>query len=228
MITHLNKLTPVRFDMTHLATQNERIRDVVAACARHNLTVHAWSLPTDMPVPVILGAIVDESGVGARITFGARATFDVAEAVINALTEALSLRIGIRSSFRDTPITPPLTKKSRVAYWAQKENLDDLAHLFASPLVQHTLEAPPPRDTWLDILKDALRAAAMEVYYADLTTDALREIPLYTVNVLISEMQPLNLEERIPYDSGTRLTEVPKKLGYKPAPQPNPLPHPFS
>ncbi len=228
MITHINKLTPERFDMEHLATQNTRIRDLLARLARHNLTAYAWRLPTDMPTAVILGAIVDETGIGPRITFGARATFDVAEGVINALTEALSLRIGIRGSFRDTSVTVPLTKKSRVAYWAQKENVNDLAHLFAGTSVQHTLETPPPRTEWLDMLKKALRIAGMEAYYVDFTTDDMLDIPLYTVNVLIPEMQPLNLEERIRYDSGKRLTEVPQKLGLTPAPQPNPLPHPFS
>lgn len=228
MITHLNKLTPERFDLAHLATQNERIRELLARLTRHNLTAHAWKLPTDMPTTVVLGAIVDETGVGPRITFGARATFDVAEGIINALTEAFSLRVGIRGSFRETPVTPPLTKKSRVAYWAQKENLDDLAHLFAGTPIQHTLETPPPRSTWLSTLKEALHTAGMEAYYVDFTTEEMLEIPLYTVNVLISEMQPLNLEERVRYDSGTRLNEVPKKLGYTPAAQPNPLPHPFS
>ncbi len=71
----------------------------------------------------------------------------------------------------------------------------------------------------------------MEIVYVDISNNKLKKYGIKVVKVIIPQLQPLYLDERYPYLGGTRLYEVPIKLGFlKTAKQENELnkiPHPF-
>ena len=71
----------------------------------------------------------------------------------------------------------------------------------------------------------------IEVVYVDITHPKIKKYGIMVVKVFIPKLQPLYLDEYYPYLGGSRLYEVPVKLGFLKVPnqesQLNKIPHPF-
>ncbi|HPG23510.1 MAG TPA: hypothetical protein PLH75_12045, partial [Amaricoccus sp.] len=79
----------------------------------------------------------------------------------------------------------------------------------------------------LDILRDAgLRIAALDLTVPDVEAAGLR-----VARAVMPDLQPLDADYRHRFLGGTRLYEVPVRLGYRERPprldELNPYPHPF-
>ncbi|MCW9054903.1 MAG: YcaO-like family protein [Candidatus Pacebacteria bacterium] len=233
MISYLNKLTPPQVDLEELALRDKEVSLILKSFKRHNLEAYVLELPTDFPVAVYCTVIKDKSGVGPSIAVGASADFDKKTCLLDSMSEALSVRVSVRSlSKRHSNKIKNMNQDGRLIHWAQKEQLEKLNFFLGGEKkkcafttnktgrVRHGKEE-------LKELIHSFKKNGQELCYVDLTTKETRGAGFFTVNVIAPEMQPLHLNEFVPYLSGKRLREVPEKLGYTSAETLNTEPHPF-
>jgi len=73
-----------------------------------------------------------------------------------------------------------------------------------------------------------LKEKDIEVSYAEiLEKDLAEKLNMRAVFVVAPGLQPLHLNESMPYFWGDRMSIVPQLCGYKSADKPNTVPHPF-
>ena len=237
MISYLNKISVPRIDLNILSSQDEEIRFVLEKFKKYNLEVHVVSLLTDFPVSVNLAFIIDRTGKSPFIGFGASADFSLKRSVLSAITEAHYVRLGVRRIYHQKLVDlGQVGREERLIYWAQKKDTSSFDFLMNGKVVQPELtrdfsfeKKNSFRYTNEDflLLTTELRKKGLKTYYAELSPKNLKKFGLYTVNVSIPKLQPLHLEERVPYFGGERLTSIPTELGYVPIKNLNTEPHPF-
>lgn len=228
MITWLNKISPPIIDLEYLALKDQDIAQIKKTFERYNLELYVLKLISDFPVFVLAAIIIDRTGLGPAFAIGARADFDLKNALINCVSEALAVRYSLKERFLNDIDLKNIKREERLIYYAQKENLSKVEFLIQGEKIQLDLNNFPDNpDEKFKILMKEFRNKNYEVCYAELTTPEIKKLGLRVVNMVIPELQPLHLEESIPYFGGKRLKEVPLKLGYQPAEILNQDPHPF-
>lgn len=230
MITYLNRLSPPRLNFAALSDTFPALREVLASFRRYALDLHLVVLPTDFRVHAVLAVVIDNSGIGPRITVGASVKFDIAEAVLSAAVETLLVRCHLRRiSFGTyTHKQKHMGRTSRLVLWAQKESAHDLSFLLDGPLVAPPIHpAPAGTRQKLAMLHEDMKNNGVDGYYVEISRGTTSRIGLPCVFVLMPQMQPLHLDERIPYFGGGRLATVPAACGYTPCTKYNTMPHPF-
>jgi ribosomal protein S12 methylthiotransferase accessory factor len=227
MIAYLNKLTPPRVDIERI--QDERIQRLYRQFRRYRLMPHFILLPTDFPVHVVLCVLVDETAKGPKIAVGARASFDLKVCVIDSLSEAHRIRVGSKLRYANHPPEGRITKLERLLLWAQMSDTAKIDFLISGPLAdaQANPLAEASAATKLDALTACLRRKSYSCYVQELTPRKVRQLGLRSIMAVVPELQPLHLDESMPFFFGERLRLVPRLLGYKPAESFNTVPHPF-
>jgi len=235
MIAYLNKLSPPIINLEHLASQDEEVGRVLRKFKRYNLEVHLVTLPTDFPVHVVLAIIRDHSGRGPAMAVGASADFNLKTCLLDALSESTSVRHSIKNTYKNPIHSKHIGRKERLMYWAKQENSNKInfftrgkkinIHLKESVYAQ-SRECRHDKKQ-LEILVQEFRRQNEEVCYVELSLKETKFLGFRTVFVVAPGLQPMHLEEEIPYFGGERLKTVPEKLGYKPAKELNKEPHPF-
>lgn len=242
MLTYINKISPPRISLEYLAKQDEKLREILRSFKRYRLEVHLLELPTDFSVNIILAVIIDRSEIGPALCVGARAGFSLRDCVVDSLSEALKIRLGNRKRENDSNNHNLSAVQQRIEYWSKLENLPGIQFLLDSPSLKYleldknfydcSGEDDIAREkrfaTELEHLKAQLRKTGIEAYSQSITPKKIEDLGLKCVYVLSPQLQPLHLDERIPYLGGKRISSVPKKLGYSPAEKLNTLPHPFT
>lgn len=235
MITHLNKLSPPVINLTELRRRESHVDDVLARFERYNLEPTVILLPTDFPVFVYAAVVSDRSGVGPAITVGASATFN-ADGILDALGEALSVRLAIRRQNSSKFDPSNIDQEGRLLYWARPEYAERLHFLTAGkktvlPKTATEEFAGAAEETQnkqrLALLTETFRDQEQEVCFVDLTSPAVKKAGLHVVNVVAPKMHPMHLHETLPYWESERLQTVPRKLGFSAAHSLNTDPHPF-
>ncbi|MBI2048200.1 MAG: YcaO-like family protein [Parcubacteria group bacterium] len=235
MITYLNKLSPPLIDIEHLASQDKDIETVLKKFKRYKLDVYLLSLPTDFPVFVTLALVVDHTGKGPAASVGASADFNIKTCILDALSEPLSVRMAKKETWKEPLNLDRIGREGRILYYTKKENAHKLDFLIHGKKINVNLKKDSaPKSTsmryskeQLAILVNELRLKNLETCYINLTTKETGRLDIHTAFVIIPELQPMHLDEEIPYFGGKRLKEVPLKLGYTPAKELNKDPHPF-
>lgn len=233
MISFLNKLSPPKINLNDLKSQSEKITNVLYEFEKYDLHVTLLSLPTDFSVTVILAIISDFSGNGPAMTVGASASFKPKKAILSALSEAHSVRRSIKKTFQEKNDYSKIDREGRVHFWAQEKHRNKLDFLFSGPSLDMSLSAQKENvdinstSSELEMLINECKEKNYQIIYKRLSSKKLHKIGYNVVSVVIPELQPLHLEERIPYHGGERLSSVPAKLGYSPAKTLNKDPHPF-
>ncbi|MBI2108964.1 MAG: YcaO-like family protein [Parcubacteria group bacterium] len=235
MITFLNKLSPPLIDLEYVASQDKDIDTILKKFKRYNLEVYMIALPTDFPVHVVLSLVIDPSGRGPATSVGASADFDLKRCILDALSESLSVRYNIKNKYKDPIDLQHIGREERILYWAKEENVPGLEFLTKGKKnkvelnKQHVSQNSEIRHDkkQLDTLRVEFKKQNQEVCFVELSSKETRKLGFRTVFVVAPEMQPMHLDESIPYFGGKRLKEVPEKLGYKPAKELNKEPHPF-
>lgn len=193
-------------------------------------------LPTDFHVHVILSLIIDRSGKGPAASVGASADFNLKKCFLDALSEALTVRHFLKHRYKKTPASNYVGRDERLLYWAQKENLKKLDFLtkgkltkvnFGTSITQERAGILRYNKKQLNVLIEKFIQQKQEVCYVELSSRETRSLGFRTVQVIAPELQPMHLDEIIPYFGGKRLKTVPEKLGYKAAEELNKEPHPF-
>ncbi len=231
IISYLNKLSPPRVDLEAAAREDEDIRYIVTALSRYNLEAHVVMLPTDFPVSVFAAVVHDPTGIGPRITVGARASFSPKVALVDAIAEALSGRQPLRLPTAKKENDEAHDRDWRTWYWGTQPDTSKISFLIRGEKQKIDLTVKEKNKKIIQERLETIKKTCLELdydcLYIDLTTPEVRKAGFYCVSTLIPQLQPLHLDESIPYQGGERLQSVPKKFGYSPALELNREPHPF-
>lgn len=236
MITYLNMLSPTVLDNEYLSKSDEDIREILGRFKKYNLTVKLLKLITDIPVTVIGAVILDSSKKGPAFVIGAKADTNLKEAVLGALSEALSVRYAFKHKWKDPVNLKKINREERVAYWFDMEKSKKIEFLTSGKIVQETVDQKKniyAKNIVGENYKEKLQSLVAlfkdthEIFYVDLTNPEMKRLNIYSVFVIIPDFQPMHLDESIPYLGGARLKSVPESQGYKSAKPLNPEPHPF-
>lgn len=245
MIYYLNKLTPLKIDLTQ---STQQLHKNYQYFRRYRLDLHVLDITTDIGVPVIMAIIIDETKLGPKISIGLKCSLNVEEAIIGAIEEAQHTRIWMRNErekvnpaeligIKRNPgkLADP---KERGLFWYDKNPRELNFWLNKRVRVKRTrtkltLKFKKEEDHRrlfsgaLNIIKDFGYTA----FFVDITTPEIAQAGYCVVKVALPNLQPFYLEERYKYLGGTRLYEVPVKLGYtenaKKLEELNNTPHPF-
>ena len=243
IITYLNKLSPPMIDLDYLSCQDEEIKKILSRFRRYKLEVYLIQLPTDFAVHIIAAVIIDRTGTTAApaFTIGASADFSLRECILDALSEALKICIGTREYYLSDKKANADTSAiyQRLQNWSEQNKLPLIGFLTNGTTIKTDLERTfytPDNDKERNIfykqqltsLANQIKNLGYEAYFSDLTIPEVRDLGLECRYVLIPELQPLHLNENLPYFGGERLFSVPSKLDYIPAQSLNKIPHPFS
>jgi ribosomal protein S12 methylthiotransferase accessory factor len=220
---------------------------VAAAIAAHysllGVRLRAFVLPTDLPATVVLAlATEDRPGVPATVVGMGCHTSPLA-ALTKAVFELCQARPAEASRYRESSPEGRLktyedvwTLDDHSAFAALPERRGEFAFLSAEGRSATLDELPSTSegDVEADLLRcaAALREAGHRVAYADLTTSDVEPLGYRVVRVIVTGLQPIHFgfgNERL---GGTRLYELPRRLGLRseastPA-ELNPCPHPMA
>lgn len=241
MITYLNKISPPVADQENLSEQDAGLARIIRQMKRYLLNLYILKLPTDFKIEVFAAVLIDTTGKGPAFTIGASADFDAKECILDAISEALAVRMSVKNTYQQ-PLNPGrLGRMGRILYWTKKENLEKIKFLHSGEKRNIDLgsgrnifagknKPENVKKEWEKNLRNLisqLKRKKYEAVFAGLTTKEILDIGFRCVKVVIPELQPMHLEEILPYHGGKRLHEVPEKLGYQPASELNKEPHPF-
>jgi ribosomal protein S12 methylthiotransferase accessory factor len=244
MIAYSNRLSPPSLDLDHLSAQDEDLKRIFRLFKRYQLEAHLINLPTDFSVNVVLALVIDKTNLGPALSVGASADFDLKTAVVDALSESQMIRysqIGIRMRKEGFPETKNTNRAEKMLFWSDPKNLPKIDFLLngakqkidihqKGEVPQSLKEGKPRKEYWTEkmkILSAQLKERGYEACYVEITSKEVRNLGLRCAFTVIPKLQPMSLNDSIPYLGGTRLKEVPLKLGYEAAEQINLDPHPF-
>jgi ribosomal protein S12 methylthiotransferase accessory factor len=243
MISWLNRLNLPRIDINTI--DYKPVQDLLSKIKRYNFEIHLLDMSTDIPIPSILGILIDPYGYGP-IVVGAKTHFSKEDAVLSVVEDVIKTRYFIRRIYENhkkeieennIPVIP-VTMEDRAIFWMKKERLSDLDFYFKGKVISfddiksredlyYNLE---PKET-LDKLVKLLAEHKLEVFYADLTPENIENTPWRAVSVVIPQAAYLWLNELFPSYGCRRIYEVPVLKGYRNNPSTesdiNKTPHPF-
>lgn len=196
-------------------------------------------LPNDLEIPACMAILLEGRPGEQRIFVGLAANLSPEKAAMNALLEAVEVRLGIfnmreMDEVIDVPEMIDNVHKHAV-YYVQQDRKHLLNFLLNTPN-SIELAAIPDKSSRepqvdLDICLDHCRQAGQAVFVADLTKDDIRPFPLRVVRVIMPGMQRLTTNHNTPYLGNSRPATVPVQLGWRTQPldwtEFNRDPHPF-
>lgn len=239
LIYWLNGLSPRRVDMS--GVHDTRVLHMLESFKRYGVEIHFLDTTTDIGVPSLIAAIVDERGKEPIIAIGGAAGFDIASLAIHSASEALSVIDFVRDSKQyifpenyEPFVNGNIGRIQRLTAWRGKEMLERfkffIAGEYESPrdMVRGMTLPTSPKES-LNRVHERLRSLGegYEVCVYDAKHHLLEELGYYVVKVVVPQLVHLYLAENRATLDARRLREVPGKLGYRAAEKFNPWPHPF-
>lgn len=237
MIMWFNQLALPRINLKALCERNASLFEFVEACVRYRLKVHAIQLLTDAPTHAVCVIIEDESGHAPRFSFGLKAHRSLSHAVEKAMTESLRARFSYRRQAAAGKHWDPSIPVSeighydRILYWGVPEHAKKLERLVGGG------EVDVPAAQWengtaeehLKQIVDWCRDSGYECVSVPLGTSKKNCTPWSIEMMVIPELQPMHLSEKLQQLGGERLKSVPRHFGMTPRAEPfTDEPHPFA
>lgn len=225
------------------------IRGLARAYARRGVSLRLFSLPVDHPVHVFMALAIAGDGEPAAVA-GLGADLDPVSAAAKAALEVGQVRPALRLRLRDPKEQARLAEL--VGDPHEVSSLQDHDLLYASRALLPAFDFLPLNDLVpLDWRSDALGAPVSEaplarltrivthfrdvgqdLLYRDLTPPDMQAFGLHTVRVLAPGFQPIDFGWKERRLGGTRLFDLPRRLGFTAAPlraaDLNDLPHPLA
>lgn len=236
MIFYLNKLSPPKVDLNQI--KDKEIHYILEKFNRYKLKVYVLDITSDLNVPTFLTVLIDKTGVGPAISVGNNTNFNINKAIKGSLLEAYKVRLWLRYKKTIFSINPDARKEINTNFllkrgflWYNKKMINKINFFIKSNKISNLNKyKEKSKLSIVDSLKEVIQILSEKeysVFIKDLTNN---NFPIYnfkTFKVIIPELHPLYLREGFKYDTGERLTEVPKILGYKTNKKINDFPHPF-
>ncbi|HTR18619.1 MAG TPA: YcaO-like family protein [Candidatus Paceibacterota bacterium] len=235
MIMWFNQLSLPRIHPSSLRTRSKTLDAIISRCERYGLRVHIITMLTDAPTHAVCAILEDPSPVGPRFAFGLKAHRSLADASEKAILEALRARRFTRKADPDEFYDPSkpvddIGHRGRVHYWQDPEHARHLEFLVSGE------EKDPVRAAWeddtpqmqLERIENWCREKGYECVSVPLTSSKANPTPWHIEMILMPDLHPTHLAERMRHLGGERLQLVPRLFGYEPLEQPFvERPHPF-
>jgi ribosomal protein S12 methylthiotransferase accessory factor len=223
-------------------------RDRLDRFTAAGLRVHIMDITTDLGLPTLLTIAVGDRPTSPAVAVAAATHPDPEVALVKSLEELAHTRKFARQVMDYTPALPVdvaaghpevLEQKHHLRFYCPQEAKAFAEFAWASSQVRRLEDVGrTPQDAGeqrnpAEQLADAVALvthAGLEAIACDLTTPDVARLGLRSVRVVVPGLHPLFMGHRNRALGGSRLYEVPARLGERgPAPgEPdNPFPHPF-
>lgn len=239
LIHWLNSLSPKRID--HTTIDDASVRHLFAQLQRYELEYYLLDVTTDVGVPSCVAVIIDRRSQEPIIAIGGSAGFSIRSVIMSALTEAY---IVYRHQLREEPYVlpidykpfrdPKIGREERMRLWRGNSMLQQFEFFIQGPL--ETAEAflgdasryQTPQQQLAYVMGQLKeKGRGYELYVHEIQDTFLAEIGYHVVKIVVPKLVPLYLNEHMATLDAPRLQTVPSALGYEPAVELHPLPHPF-
>jgi ribosomal protein S12 methylthiotransferase accessory factor len=237
MVMWLNQLTVPKIPITALSGKSPSLDRLIERCTRYRLKIHALRMPTDAPTHAVCVVLEDESGQAPRFALGLKAHRSLTYTIEKAMLEALRARRVYRMHFLDgkpwdtaTPVDK-ISRGERLFYWGDPANAPRLEFLIAGKESQYH-EPAWENDTveeHLSRISAWCRENAFECVSVSMGASAANPTQWHVEMVVMPELQPTYLLERMRELGGKRRINLPERLGYAARQQAyTDAPHPYS
>ena len=216
-------------------------RDLVQRLERIKSTVTLLNLTMDVGIPTVLSVLQSHVPEAPALVFAASADLDPEEAVRKSLEElahtrrlAQLLKTNLPPCIPDPNFENVVNQDLHVRLYCEHENTHLADFIFESQQrigfdeIENLATGDPEID--LRTLLEKVEQVHHRVLVVDLTTPDVSESGLFVVRALIPGFHPLFMGHGIRALGGSRLWQVPQKLGYQGITKlsgDNPAPHPF-
>jgi len=224
-----------------LDTLSDRNRELVSRFERSGHAVTLLNLTMDHGVATVLGVLRHQVPEAPALVFAASADPSPEQAVRKSLEELAHTRRLAQQLKRTLPRFVPgpeynnvATQDDHVHFYTDHANAPLVDFIFSSNDRMAFGEIPdlatgdPEGD--LTAVVQRIRGVGYQVLLVDLTTPDMAELGLTVVRAVIPGFHPLVIGHRLRALGGSRLWEVPQKLGYpgiRHESGDNPAPHPY-
>lgn len=239
MITWLNRLPMPRVEIASSPALHALYRDRLQ---RDGLNYVLVNMTTDIPVPSFLCLLIDERRSPPMVCVGGASGLNPVQAASKAMLEAVQTRewakflggtdrnFSFASDFSDIR-----DFEDHVALHAYGNMLSSVQFLTTdNPVFTTDCWQNNASGNWSTDLEQVLHLLAehhLEVIALDLTSLDVAECGYYVTKVLIPTLQPLHADHSERFLGGSRLYQVPRRLGVTSMDttldQLNPDPHPY-
>ncbi len=235
MIWWLNQLHLPRIAISNVCKNDTLLAEAVERCARYRLKTHVVRLLTDAPAFSICVVLEDTSNNAPRFAFGLKTHRSLARAIEGAMLEALRARAAYRtwatSNVWDVRIpVRDIGHIDRIYYWGVPEHAQRLEELLAGPEQepQHEIWENDTAEEHLERIVTWCRNVGYEFVTVSLGTSSLNPTGWSVEAVVIPELQPTYLFEKVRSLGGRRLKDIPERFGFASRPPFTDAPHPFA
>lgn len=237
LIFYLNKLPAKKIDLQFI--NDTKIMYCVNIIKSYSLELFTFDITTELDIPTFLSIVVDRTGIGPAVSLGLKTHINPLIAILGSIEESLHPRGWIRGEFENNPnlIKSINTKnmislKERAVLWYPKTNIKKLNFLLKQKVVKQKYYIKDY--SWskqLKMLKKVFIHNHMDVFFSDLSSPIIQKVGYHVIKAIIPQLYPFYLIEAYPYHGGTRLYELPQKLGFSQHKTDekslNKFPHPF-
>ena len=240
LITWMQRLPAPEIDVPALGGIVETIR---RRYARDGVTVRAFDISTDIPIPVVMAIALDDSGDAPATQVALGCHLDPGVAVRKAVTELCQLRRGALARYRAGPVFAPPASYQHVrtlhdhsAFLAPVERREEWAFLLNSGRTRR-IDEMANHSTGsvagdLSACVGMLTAAGCRIAVADLTTADIASYGFRVVRAIATGLQPIHFGSGFERLGGRRLFDVPRAMGHarsaRTEAELNPCPHPLA
>jgi len=230
---YLNKISVPKLDLTTI--KNADVKELLAKCERYKLEMNVFDITTELGIPTIMAVLIDRTGVGPAITFGAKSSVDINEALLGAMTEPFLTRTWLRMELEKKNIKIPKRSQEiksildRGLFWSPPSMIKELDFLLKAKSVFFKNKSRVKKEKKsLAYVLQTLKNNGLTVFGADITAPIFKEIGCVVYKVIIPNLQPLYLNEYEKKDviNKKRLESVQKFFGNNNT-EFNNIPHPF-
>lgn len=213
-----------------------RIRRLADRVTAHGRELTLLDATTDFGVPIAIAVLVDPERRPA-VTVAAAAGSTATTVIESALSEVIQTRLStihrLSSTTRsaDDIVANEIDSfGDRALLWADHNRMADLDFWIDSDRTTTFDAFESDAQTDPDPV-ESVTAAGYDAYAVDVTTRDIASLAVTVQRVLVPQLQPLYLVERLRYFGGDRLSRLPVEMGYRDTPiaadERNTVPHPF-
>lgn len=224
-IFYYNKLALKRLDSKTI--RNKDLLRLIKRLEDYYFEVLIFDMTLDIEVPTFFCVLIDKTGIGPKISVGAKCSLDSDEAIEGSILEALQgigatrdmlyVKNNLGQDFKKVgkSIRPIL---DRVMFWAEASK-KDLGFLDEGLLVDYrnlksNKEGNPKKK--LEIVISILKESGVgEIYWKDTAGDEDKKQGVYTLKAFVPGLVPISLHINYNYFGNSRLFRVPVELGLK-------------
>jgi len=208
-------------------TTHNYLKEIKKYFKKYRLDLYLINLPTDIKVYTFLALIIDKTEVGPAISAGLKSGLNPLKVASGAIEECWHSRPWIRDELNKLPDLEKiliegkkLTEiKKRGLFWSSIKMLKYIKPWIVNKrqIKFSDLKSLSSNKTETDLryILDILKSMKYNVYYVNLTRPEVEKYSFKVLKVIIPLLHPLYLDEPYPYLGGTRIYEVPLKIGLK-------------